>query len=66
LKEMKSAYTVLVGIHEGKRPLRQPRHKWEDSIRMDLGEIQWKSVDWICLAQNRNQWQFLMNTIMNL
>jgi hypothetical protein len=34
-------YRVLVGKSEGKRPLVRPRHRWEDGIRMDLGEIGW-------------------------
>jgi hypothetical protein len=30
---------VLVGKPKGKRPLRRPRHRWKEGIRMDLGEI---------------------------
>jgi hypothetical protein len=37
--EMRNAYSILVGKPEGKRPLRRPRHRWEDNIRMDLREI---------------------------
>jgi hypothetical protein len=46
---------VLVGRHKGKRPLGRPRHRWEDNIKMDLGEI---GIDenWIQLAQDRVQW----------
>jgi hypothetical protein len=33
---------------------------------MDLREIWWKGVDWIHLAQDRDQWQALVNTVMNL
>jgi hypothetical protein len=40
----------MVGILEGKRPLGTPRYRWEDNIRMDLREIEWKGVDWIHLA----------------
>jgi hypothetical protein len=43
-------YKVLVGKPEGKRPLRTPRRRWEDGIRMDLGEIGLVGVDWIRLA----------------
>ena len=32
----KNAYRVLVGKHEGKRPLGRPRRRWEDNIKMDL------------------------------
>jgi hypothetical protein len=38
-------YRVLVGNHEGKRPLRRPRNRWEDGIRMDLREIDLEGVD---------------------
>jgi hypothetical protein len=50
---------------EGKRPLGRPKRRWEDNIRMYLGEIWWEVVDWIHLAQNRNQWQSLVSTVMN-
>jgi hypothetical protein len=59
-------YRVLVGEPEGKKPLGRPRHRREDGIRMDLREIGWWGVDWIQLAQDRDQWQALVNTVMNL
>jgi hypothetical protein len=37
--EGKGAYRVLVGRSEGKRPLGRPRRRWEDNIKLDLGEI---------------------------
>jgi hypothetical protein len=37
-----------------------------DNIKMDLGEIEWNGMDWIDLAQNREQWRALVNTVMNL
>jgi hypothetical protein len=54
-----------VGKLEGKRPLGRPRHRWED-IRMEFREVVWVGVDWIDLAQDRNQWRALVNTVMNL
>jgi hypothetical protein len=57
-------YTVLMGKPEGKRPLRRPRRRWENGIRMDLREIGWGSVDWIQLAQDRDRWRALVNTVM--
>jgi hypothetical protein len=39
---------------------------WEDNIRMDLREMAWEVVDWMLLAQDRDQWWALVNTIMNL
>jgi hypothetical protein len=46
-----------VGKPEGKRPLGGPRHRWVDTIKMDLREIVWSGVDWIDLAQDRDQWR---------
>jgi hypothetical protein len=57
---------ILVGKPEGKRPLGRPRRRWEDNIKIDLREIGWGSMDWIDLAQDRDQWTTLENTIMNL
>jgi hypothetical protein len=37
--EKKNAYKILVGEAEGKKPLERPRHRWEDSFRMDLGNV---------------------------
>jgi hypothetical protein len=55
-----------VGKPEGKRPLGRPRRTWEDNIRMDLRGIGWGGMDWIDLAQDRDQWKALVNTVMNL
>jgi hypothetical protein len=43
--EVRSAYNILVGRSEGRRPLGRPRHRWEDNIKMDLGEIGFGDVD---------------------
>jgi hypothetical protein len=63
--EDSNVHRVLMGKPEGKRPLERPRHRWEDGIRMDLKEIGLGSVDWIKLAQDRDRWQALVNTVMN-
>jgi hypothetical protein len=55
-----------VGKPEGKRPLGRPRHRWVDNINMDLREIEWDGVDWIYLAQDRDQWRAVVNMVMNL
>jgi hypothetical protein len=60
-----NVYRILVGKPEGKRPLGRPRPRWEDNIRMDLREIGWGGMDWIDLAQDRDQWTALVNTVMN-
>jgi hypothetical protein len=53
--ETRNAYRILVGKPESKRPLGGPRRWWLDNIKMDLGEIGWDGVDWIELAQDRDQ-----------
>jgi hypothetical protein len=62
---VRGAYNILVGRPEGRRPLERPRRRWED-ITMDLREIRFGDVDWIHLAQDRDRWQALVNTVMNL
>jgi hypothetical protein len=62
----KNAYKILVGKPEGERPLGRPRHRWEDNIKMDLRELVWGCMDWIDLAQDRDQWRALVNLVMNL
>jgi hypothetical protein len=64
--EMRSAYDSLIGKAEEKRPRARPRRRWEDNIRMNLIEIEWEIVDWIHLAQDRDQKRTLVNTVMNL
>jgi hypothetical protein len=56
----------LVGKPEGKRPLRRPRRRWADNIKMDLSEVRWGGMDSTGLTQNRDQWRALVNTVMNL
>jgi hypothetical protein len=63
---MKNAYNILVGKPEGNRPLGRPRCRWKVNIRMYLRDIWWKGVDWIYLAQDRDQWWALLNRVMNL
>jgi hypothetical protein len=43
--EKMNAYSILAGKPEGKRPLRRPRRRWVDSIKMDLREIGWDGMD---------------------
>jgi hypothetical protein len=63
--EVRGAY-ILVGRPEGRRPLGRPRRRWEDNIKMDLREIGFGDVNWIDLAQDRDRWRALVNTVMNL
>jgi hypothetical protein len=62
----RNAYRILVGKSEGKRPLGRPRRRWGDNVKMDLREIGWDGINWIDLAQDRDQCRALVNTAMNL
>jgi hypothetical protein len=55
-----------VGKTEGNRTLGGTRRRWVDSIKIDLREIGWDGIDWIDLAQYRDQWRALLNAVMNL
>jgi hypothetical protein len=58
----RNAYRIMVG----RRPLGRPRRRWVDNIKMDLREIGWDGMDWIDLAQDRDQWRDFVSTVMNL
>jgi hypothetical protein len=62
----RNAYRVLVGKTEGNRPLGRPRRRWVDNIKIDLKGTGWDGIDWIDLAQDRDQWRALVRTVMNL
>jgi hypothetical protein len=64
--EERNTYGILVGNPEGKRPLGRPRSRWMDNIKMDLREIEWDGMNWINLAQDREQWRALVKMVMNL
>jgi hypothetical protein len=66
LVEKRNAYRILVGKPEGKRPLGRPRHRWVYNIQIYLREIGWDGLDWMDLAQDRDEWRDLVNTVMNL
>jgi hypothetical protein len=51
---------------EGKRLLGRPRPGWVDNIQMDLSEIGWDGMSWTDVAQDRDQWRALVNTVMNV
>jgi hypothetical protein len=56
----KNEYRILVRKPEENRPLGRPRHRWEENIKMDLKGIGWDDMDWIHLAEDRNQWGGLL------
>jgi hypothetical protein len=66
IDEKRNAYRLCVGKPEGKGTLGRPRRRWVDNVKMDLGEVGWGDVDWIGLAQDRNRWRGLVNSVLNL
>jgi transcription termination factor 2 len=66
MEEKRNAYRILVGKPERRRPLRRPRRRLVDNIKIDLRETGWDGVDWVDLAQDRDHWRALVNTVMNL
>ena len=62
--EGRAVHRVLVGKPEGKRPLRRPRHRWKDNIKMDLREVG-RGGDWMELARDRDGWRALVNKVMD-
>jgi hypothetical protein len=65
-EKKRNTYRILVGKPEGKRPIGRRRRRWEDNNKIDLREIGWAGIDWIDLAQDRDQWRALVNTEMSL
>jgi transcription termination factor 2 len=61
--EDRGVYRVLVGKPEGKRPLGRPRRRWKDNIKIDLREVGGSCGDWMELAQDRDKWRALVDTV---
>ena len=63
--ERRGIYRVLVGKpeRERERPFGRPGRVWDDNIKMDLQEVGFGGMDWIVLAQNRDRWRALVNTL---
>jgi len=64
--EGRSVHRVLVGKPEGKRPLGRDRLRWEDNINTNLQEVGGDCGDWMELAQDRDRWRAVANTVMYL
>jgi hypothetical protein len=63
---MRSMYIIFIGKPERKRPLARPMCRWEDNVKKYLKETDCEGVDWIHLAQGRDRWRAVVNTVMNL
>jgi hypothetical protein len=63
VEERRGVCRVLVEKPEENRPLGRPRHRWENNIKIDLQE---RDKDWIELAQDKDRWLAIVNTVMNL
>jgi hypothetical protein len=55
-----------MGKPEGRGPLGRLRRRWEDNIKMYIREVGCGGIDWIILAQNKDRWRAVVNTVMNL
>jgi hypothetical protein len=64
--EKRNAHRVLIGKPEGKRSVGRPRRRWVGNIIMDLGEMGFGGMDWIDLAQDKDQWRALVHKVLNL
>ena len=65
MEEGRVVHKVLMGKSEGKSPLRRPRRRWEDNIKMDLQEVRRGCGDCMELAQDRDRWRAIVSTVMN-
>ena len=54
-----------MGRPKGKRPLRRPKLRWENNIKIDLQDVGYGGMDWIDLAQDRDRWPALVNVERN-
>jgi hypothetical protein len=64
--EMRRVYRFYVGKPEGKRTFGRPRRRREDNIKIVFEEFGCVGMDWIELAQDRDRWRALVNTVMNV
>ena len=66
MEACRSAFKIFTGKLTGKKPLGRPRRRWEDNIRMDLGEIGINAGNWVDSAQERDYWRGFVNAALNL
>jgi len=65
-EERRGVHRVLVGKPEAKRLLGRSRRRWEDDMKLKLQKVGFGGMGWIELAQKRDRWRSLVNTVMNL
>jgi hypothetical protein len=63
--EKRNVCGLLVGKPKGKRPLKRPRCRWVNNIKIDLRQIECDDLDWIDLAEDRNKWRAFVTVVMN-
>jgi len=59
-------HTRFRGKMKGRSPLRRPRRRWVNNIKMDLPEVEWEGVDVINLAEVKGQWRSVEGTLKSL
>jgi hypothetical protein len=64
-REKRNTFKILAGKTKGKRLLRGQRRRWVYNIKMDLREIERDGMNWIDMAQIRDQWKAFVNTVLN-
>jgi hypothetical protein len=64
--EKKNVCLIVVGKAEGKRQFGRSGCTWKDNIKMCLKEIEWEGLYWINMAQDRDMWRAVVDTVMNL
>jgi hypothetical protein len=62
----RGAYRVFVGRREGKYSLAKPRRRWEDNIEINLQKVEWRGLESIDRARDRDRWQAFVNVVMNV
>ena len=66
MEQSRNAYRVLVGKPERKRPLRRPRCRWKNNIKMDLREVGCDYGEKTDLAEDKDQWRAYVRAVMDL
>jgi len=66
MEERRGACRGLVDRPEGRRPHGRPRRRWEDNVKIDIKEVEWRVMGWNSVAQDRDRWWAVVNAVMNL